>query len=102
MKKKRGRALESRSVLRSASSDVSFMVVYAGLKVSNEQKTKEKTITAFLECPENFSAKAICEITNRLFWKADLFVFKATKRKITEILSVLEIQKGKRGRAPAY
>ena len=43
MKKKRGRALESRSVLRSASSDVSFMVVYAGLKVSNEQKTKEKT-----------------------------------------------------------
>ena len=58
--KKRGRALESRSVLRSASSDVSFMVVYAGLKVSNEQKTKEKINNsdqghAFLKCPENFS-----------------------------------------------
>ena len=38
----------------------------------------------FLKFPETFRArKAICEVANRLFWKADLLTcFQGTKKKI--------------------
>ena len=61
---------------------------YFALKWSNVVRNRwpaNRAGARFSNVPKTFRArKAICEIANRLFWKADLLTcFKVTKREIT-------------------